>query len=456
MQSYFNLSRHLSYKKASLPALVSLALGALLASSVQAAGTDVSTPVQNSVTLSYQVNSVGQTASTSVTFNVDRKLVLDVTSTDAGWVPVVPSQDVSTPGASLPALNFTVTNSSNDATNIVLGLIDQDGNAVTGFSAPGTAFANTPGAVVVAIDDGGNPATPVSDGVYTQGVDTLLTVGANGVYSLGNLPIDATANVIVAISVDGTEANNVYRSYTLVAGVADAGGEPFTPTSLDDSGNIAPASGATPNEATNGLATVETVWADAGAPAANLDDEQFDFFSATSGLGVVDGIADGQSSDASGFTTRVALSLAKSALVLYDPITGNRFNSDRVTVDAEPKAIPGAVIMYVIGVANESATLAANAVTLNDTLPVEVVAGDQANPAAAIVIPNAASFAVGGVTPSFDLSGVTDLDVVSHSACSTPASDPAYIGAPISGVGGDVGNCAASATAYIVYFVTLD
>ncbi len=171
---------------------------------------------------------------------------------------------------------------------------------------------------------------------------------------------------------------------------------------------------------------------------------------------IVDGIADGQSSDASGFTTRVALSLAKSALVLYDPITGNRFNSDRVTVDAEPKAIPGAVIMYVIGVANESATLAANAVTLNDTLPVEVVAGDQANPVAAIVIPNAASFAVGGVTPSFDLSGVIDLDVVSHSACSTPASDPAYTGAPITGVGGDVGNCAASATAYIVYFVTLD
>lgn len=455
MQSYFNLSRHLSFKKASLPALVSLALGTLLSSSVQAAGTNVSTPVQNSVTLSYQVNSVGQTASTSVTFNVDRKLVLDVTTTDADWVPVVPSQDVTTPGASLPALNFTVTNSSNDATNIVLGLIDQDGNTVTGFSAPGTAFVTTPGAVVVAIDDGGTPATPVSDGVYTQGVDTLLTVGANGVYSLGNLPIDGTANVIVSISVDGTEANNVYRSYTLVAGVADAGGAPFTPASLDDSGNIAPASGATPNDVTNGLATVETVWADSGAPPANLDDEQFDFFSATSGLNVVDGIADGQSSDASGFTTRVALSLAKNALVLYDPITGNRY-SDRDTVGAEPKAIPGAVIMYVIGVANESATLAANGVTLNDTLPVEVVAGDQANPTTAIVIPNVATFAVGGVTPSFDLSGVTDLDVVSHSACSAPASDPAYTGTPTTGIGGDVGNCAASATAYIVYFVTLE
>ncbi len=456
MQSYFKLSRNLSNKKATLPALVCLALGTLLAGSVHAAGTDVSTPVQNSVTLSYQVNSVNQTASTSVTFNVDRKLVLDVTTTDTDWVPVVPSQDVTTAGAALPALNFTVTNSSNDATNVVLGLIDQDGNAVTGFSAPGSAFASTPGAVVVAIDDGGNTGSPVSDGVYTQGVDTVLTAGPNGVYSLGNLPIDGTANVLVAISVDGAEANDVYRSYTLVAGVADAGGAPFTPSSLDDSGNIAPGSGATPTEVANGLTTVETVWADAGAPAANADDEQFDFFSAASGLGVVDGAADGQSSDASGFTTRVALSLAKNAVVLYDPITGNRFNTDRVTVDAEPKAIPGAVIMYVIGVANESATLAANAVTLNDVLPTEVTAGDQANPATAIVIPNGVTFAVGGQTPNFNLSSVTDLDVVSHLECSTPTTVPAYTGAPITGVGGDLGDCAAGALAYIVYFVTLD
>lgn len=455
MQSYFKLSRNLSNKKATLPALVCLALGTLLAGSVHAAGTDVSTPVQNSVTLSYQVNSVNQTASTSVTFNVDRKLVLDVTTTDTDWVPVVPSQDVTTAGAALPALNFTVTNSSNDATNVVLGLIDQDGNAVTGFSAAGSAFANTPGAVVVAIDDGGTPATPTSDGVYTQGVDTVLTADANGVYSLGNLPIDGTANVLVAISVDGAEANNVYRSYTLVAGVASA---PGVPSGLDDSGNIAPGSGATPTEVANGLTTVETVWADAGAPAANADDEQFDFFSAASGLNAIDGIADGQSSDASGFTTRVALSLAKNAVVLYDPITGNRF-SDRDTEDAEPKAIPGAVIMYVIGVANESATLAANAVTLNDVLPTEVTAGDPANTTPGIVIPNAVSFAVGGVTPtpSFNLSAVTDLDVVSHLECSTPASVPAYTGAaPITGVGGDLGNCAAGAIAYIVYFVTLN
>jgi len=449
MQSYVN-----AISKLSRTALVVAAL--LFANLAQAVGTEVSTAVQNSVTLSYQVNAVDQSASTSVTFNVDRKLILDVTTADADWVPVVPGQDVNTAGANLPALNFTVTNSSNDATNVVLGLIDQNGDAVTGFSAVGSPFANAPGAVVVAIDDGGTPATPVSDGVYTEGVDTVLTVGANGVYSLGNLDIDASANVLVAISVDAAEANDVYRSYTLVAAVADAGGAPFTPSARDDSGNIAPASGATASDVANGLLTVETVWADAGAPAANTDDEQFDFFSPASGLNTLDAVADGQSSDASGFNTRVALAVAKSALVLFDPITGNRFDPDRTTEIANPKAIPGAVIMYVIGVANESATLAADTVTLIDTLPGEITAGDQANPTDAIVIPDSVSFTVGGSSPTFDLTAVTDLDVVSFDACSAPTLNPSYAGAPIDSVTGDVGDCAASDTAYVVYFVTLD
>ncbi len=449
MQSYSNLKRW----NALLPTMAIALLVALMPAVTWAAGTNANTPVQNSVTLSYAVNSVTQNASTSVTFNVDRKLVLDVSTTDTTWVPVVPGQDVTAVGANLPSLNFTVTNSSNDATDIVLGLIDQDGNPVTGFSAPTGPFATAPGAVVVAIDDGGTPLTPVSDGVYTEGVDTVLTVGANGVYTLGNLPIDGTANVLVAISVDGAEANSVYRSYTLVAGLASP---PGTPAALDESGHVAPASGATPNNATNGLNTVETVWADAGAPVANVDDEQFDFFSAASGLNTVDAVADGQSADASGFVTRVALSVAKFAEVIYDPITGNRYDADRTTEVGDPRAIPGAVIMYVIGVANESAGLAASAVTLADVLPPQVTAGVLVAPTPAIVIPSTVNMTVGGTTPAFDLTAVGDLDIVSFDACSAPTADPAYTGTPVTGLQGDVGNCAAGANAYVVYFVTLD
>lgn len=451
MQSYFNHLRNLSYRKATLPALFFLALGSLLSTSVQALGTDADVSVVNSVSLTYQVNTVNQTASTSVAFEVDRKLVLDVTAGETDWVSVLPGQDVTTVGASLPALNFTVTNSSNDATDIVLGLIDQDGNVVTGFPAlatGGTAFANTPGAVVVAIDVN-------ADGIYTEGADTLLTVGTNGVYTLGNLAADGIANVLVAISVDSAEDSNAYRSYTLVAGIASA---PGVPAALDQSGNIAPASGATPDNAINDMASVETVWADAGAPLANLDDEQFDFFSGTTGLTTVDGVADGQSSDASGFITRATLALAKTALVLYDPITGNRYNADRVTVDAEPKSIPGAVIMYVIAVANESAGSTANGVALSDTLPTQVAAGNTGLPTPAVVIPSTVSVPVGSLTLGVDLSALTlpaDLNDVSFLACSTPTANPDYNGA-FTIVAGDVGNCAATETAYVVYFVTLN
>ena len=417
--------------------------GLLLSNFAHALGTAANDPVTNSVTLDYTVNSVSQSSTTAVTFNVDRKLIIDVTTTDSGWVTAVPGQDPTTGGAVLPALNFTVTNNSNDATNVVLGLIDQDGTAVTAFSTVGTAFGTAPTSVVVAIDTNGNST-------YDQGVDTVLVANGNGVYPLGSMAADATTDIVVAIDVDSAEPADRYRSYTLVAALADGSNVPLQ---LDDSGNIAPASGATPSDVANGLTTVENVWADAGS--ANAEDEQFDFFSAASGLGTADAVADGQSADASGFVVRVTLSLAKFVQVLYDPISGNRFNAAGATI-AEAKAIPGAVLMYVIGVVNESATLTANAVGLTDTLPGSVTAGDQANPGTAIEVPDSVSFAVGGATPSFDLSSVSDLDIVSFSACSAPTSAPAYNGPPVTQVAGDVGDCGPSDTAYVVYFVTLD
>lgn len=420
----------------------------LCASSVWAAGTTVNTPVTNSVTLNFTVNGTAQTDSTDVTFNVDRKLVVDVTSTDADWVTVVPGQSVTSGAAGIAALNFTVSNLSNDGANLVLGLIDQDGTQVTGFSTVGSAFATAPATIVVAIDDGGGSA----NGAFDDGSDTELTPNANGLYTLpATIPADGTVPVVVSISVDGGESNDAYRAYTLVAGVADGAN---APEQTDDSGNVAPGSGATAANVINGLTTVETVWADAGS--ANAEDEQFDFFSTTAGLGTSDAAADGQSADSSGFVTGVALGLAKYAEVIYDPVSGNRYDADRTTVLADPKAIPGAVIMYVLGIANDNAALAAVGVSLGDTLPTEVTAGNQSGDAG-IVIPASATFTIGSGTPVFDLTAVTDLDVVSFDACSTPTAAPAYVGGPpATGLSGDVGDCAASDTAYIVYFVTLN
>ncbi|MGI9328460.1 MAG: hypothetical protein ACR2PZ_24810 [Pseudomonadales bacterium] len=420
----------------------------LCATSALAAGTAVNTPVTNSVTLNFSVNGNAQSDSADVTFNVDRKLVVDVTTTDADWVTVVPGQSVTSGASGIAALNFTVSNLSNDTANLVLGLIDQAGTQVTGFGAVGSPLTTTPPTVVVAIDDGGGSA----NGAFDDGSDTELTPNANGLYALpAGVAADGTVQIVVAIEVDGGEGNDVYQAYTLVAGVADGSNVPLQ---TDDSGNVAPGSGATPSNVANGLTTVETVWADAAS--ANAEDEQFDFFSTTAGLGTSDAVADGQSADSSGFVTGVALSLAKYAEVIFDPVTGNRYDADRSTVLGDPKAIPGAVIMYVLGIANENAALTADAVTLGDTLPTEVTAGNQTG-LATLVIPSSATFAVGSGSPIFDLTAVTDLDVVSSSACSTPTSTPAYTGGPpATGLAGDVGNCAASDTAYVVYFVTLD
>ncbi len=420
----------------------------LCVSSVWAAGTSVNTPVTNSVTLNFTVNGTAQTDNAEVTFNVDRKLVVDVTTTDADWVTVVPGQSVTSGASGIAAANFTVSNLSNDSVNLVLGLIDQDGTAVTGFATVGGAFATAPANVVVAIDDGGGSA----NGAFDDGSDTELTPNANGVYVLpAALTEDQTVPIVVAISVDGGEVNDVYRAYTLVAAVADGANAPLQ---TDDSGNVAPASGATATNVANGLNTVETVWADASS--ANAEDEQFDFFSTTAGLGASDAAADGQSADASGFVTGVALGLAKYAEVIYDPVSGNRYDADRTTVLADPKAIPGAVIMYVLGIANDNAALAANGVSLGDTLPTEVTAGNQTGDPG-IVIPLNATFTVGAGSQTFNLGPVSDLDVVSFDPCSAPTSAPAYVGGPPpTALSGDIGNCAASDTAFIVYFVTLD
>ena len=69
------------------------------ATSAFAAGTPQGTPVTNSVTLNFSVNGNSQSDTADVTFAVDRKLVVDVTTTDADWVTVVPGQSV-TGGAS--------------------------------------------------------------------------------------------------------------------------------------------------------------------------------------------------------------------------------------------------------------------------------------------------------------------------------------------------------------------
>ena len=109
----------------------------LLAPFAYADGTDAGTPVTNGVTLDFTVGAVAQTATTDVTFVVDRKLRLDVATPNANWVSAVAGQT----GPTATSIQFEITNNSNDAVDIQVALIEQ-GASVDVDSFPDTAGAS--------------------------------------------------------------------------------------------------------------------------------------------------------------------------------------------------------------------------------------------------------------------------------------------------------------------------
>ncbi|MCZ6643976.1 MAG: hypothetical protein O7F71_20560 [Gammaproteobacteria bacterium] len=426
--------------------LVLVTIGTLSASSVFAEGTDANDVVTNAVTLDFLVNTIPQSTTTSVDFTVDRKLILEVVTSNADWVTAIPGQAAATDG-SVNALAFAVTNRSNDSTDVEFALLDRSVLAVTGFAAlSGGVFAPDPstGSVWHDADD--------NDAVNGGEVAVALDPSGITVFSIGPLAEDATANIKVVVAVDPAALDDEHHTFTLVAAVATAG----TALVGDDSGNAAPG-GASVNIA-NDINAMETVFAD--GLSANAEDVQYDFVNDAQLLSL-DADFDGQSVDTSGFITAVALSIAKYVEVVYDPITGNRYDPAGAPIGgADPKAIPGAVLMYVIGVVNTNASLSATAVLIDDDVPVpDVAVGDQANPATAIEIPASVSFAVGSATPTFTLDQGSiegDLDVIWDQDCDgSPTFSTAFTGAPeVDNIA--LGTCAAGEDGYVVYFVTID
>jgi len=422
--------------------LVVVTIGTLSASSAFAEGTAANDVVTNAVTLEFQVNTIPQSTTTSVDFTVDRKLILEVVTLNAAWVTVIPGQSAATDGT-VNALAFAITNRSNDATDVEIALLDRALLAVTGFTAPsGGAFDPDPSTGWVWYD--------INDDDVLDGGEPFAALAGITVFSFGPLAADATANIKVVVAVDTLEPNGEYHTFTLVAAVASAG----TALEGDDSGNAAP--GGSSTNIANDLDAMETVFADGSS--GNGEDVQYDFVGGAQ-LGSTDADFDGQSVDTSGFITAVALSIAKYVEVVYDPITGNRYDGAGAPI-ADPKAIPGAVLMYVIGVVNENASLSATAVSIDDDVPVpDVAVGDLADPAPPIEIPATVSFAVGSSTPTFTLDQGSiegNLDDIWVQGCDgNPTTSTGFSGAPeVDNIG--LGTCAPGEDGYVVYFVTID
>ncbi len=426
-----------------------LTLGALtFGVSAWADGTNSGTPVTNDVTMSFSVGAVPQTATADITFVVDRKLRLDVGTPNGNWMTAVAGQT----GAGATSIQFEVTNNSNDGVEAVIAVVDQSNIDVDGYDPVGAA-AIAPTGITVWEDTNG-------DGVLDGGETTLGT--ATGVYALtGTLAEDEIRTISVRIDVDpGTTADS-YQTYTLVAAVASGGAA----IANDDSSNESPGVPDVPFAA-NDLNNVEIVFADDGSTFT--EDEGFDFLSGSPApTGATDGANDGQSSNAAGFRTVGVLGIAKYVEVLWDPISNNQYTgTGNTTTGNEPKAIPGAVLMYVIGVTNQS-SLAATGVTISDNVP-GGGAGDplQLGNAAAvsgIELPDSVTVTIDGSPVVFDLdnTGISVDTNVYVRPCSTTSSDPVNpgvaFGADPAEVNASMGaSCDANATGYVVYFATVD
>ncbi len=429
-----------------------LAAGVLafsLAPAAFAEGTDAGTAVTNNVTLSFDVNSVSQTANASVTFQVDRKLVLDVTTQNGDWVTAIPGQ-VDTPGA-VAALDYLITNQSNDAVDVVIAVVDRAATAVTGFTAQSgspAAFNPSPATGTVWND--------LNDNDAIDGGEQSAALDPSGVTQLaiGSLTENQTTNVKVIVDVAAGAAGDQYRTFTVVAAVANGG----TVLAGDDSGNAAP--GGSSTDIANGLNSVEVVFADAAS--ANAEDIQFNFV-AGSALASADAQYDGQSADTSGFITVVALSVAKHVEVLYDPISGNAYDGSGAASGVNPKALPGAVMLYVVGVVNGTASLSGQNVSIDDDIPDaagEVLVGDQANPATAVDVPVSVTFDVGGTATTFTLdrtSITSDLDSIWVHGCQAVSAAAQAFGAGDPEVdGASLGTCAGGEKGYVAYLVTIN
>ena len=276
-------------------------------------GTAADTDIKNTVTVSYQVGGVSQTAvdSNEDSFKVDRKIDLVVTTQDTSAVVV-------TPGQTNAVTTFRVTNNSNATIDFLLAATQQSGGTAK-FTGNDTTDASN---VRVYVETNGTAGWQAGD---TQA--TSLAAVASGdavtVYVVSDVPVAAAQAAQASVIMTATAASGV----TATTGYAGTGGSAISQT---------------PAGTANGKTTMETVFADAQAEAQTGD-----------------ALKDGKHAARSDYRVDTAqLSVAKYSRVVSDPFSGA----------ASPRAIPGAVVEYCIVVQNTSTTVAATSVSVSDTI----------------------------------------------------------------------------------------
>ncbi len=267
-------------------------------------GTTAGTEIKNTASATYTVSGVNQSkTSNEAKFVVDRKVNLTLTPDPANTQVSV--------GQTGAVLRFKLTNSTNGTQDFILSMVQA-------ISLLGDNFDATNVKIYADARGGGSAGTGIGDGVYDSATDKLEFVNELGadesvmIYIVADIPADQAAAL---------------ANITLTAQVA-AGGDPST----------AAAGPALTASLTNDDAVVDVVFADS------------------------DGIRDGRTSATLGYAIAnrdVALTVAKSSLVMSDPVNGAVL----------PRALPGAVVRYCMIVSNATALVAANAINVTDTIP---------------------------------------------------------------------------------------
>jgi uncharacterized repeat protein (TIGR01451 family) len=269
------------------------------------AGTGAGTTVTNTATASYSVNGVTQSAtSNAVSFVVDRKVNLTVIANQQANTQVAI-------GKANVVTTFKVTNNTNGTQDFLLSANQLPIQNL--FAGDNFDLTN----LRVFVDSNGN-------GTYDDGVDKATYINELGA--------DQSAIVFIVGDVPNDQAAAL-AAVTLIVQVA-AGGDP-----------AAQGAPLVPTVGLNDDAVVDVVFADNDSDGLGLD-------TALNGQG--------RASAAYEIGTRnVALSVAKSQVVISDPIN----------LLVAPKAIPGAVVQYCLVVTNATVGTAAANVNLTDIVP---------------------------------------------------------------------------------------
>ena len=318
---------------------------------VFAQATTAGTQIKNETTVTYSVGGVTQSTEPTddVSFLVDRRVDLVVNEVGGGFTSVVPGATPSITNNYF--LTYTVTNNTNDVIDVRLTAAELSGQTV--HTEADTADTNSPSSLSLYIDnesggtasdwDAADTAVPQDTGVWyldqVAAGDTVTVFVVSGQFE----DSDTLSNDdVMGVVLTGVAAS-AWDDPTLpaVASVADG----YPTARVADAGNL----GADLTEDTNSddQNAVENVFADAadtdgsGDAAENGQDDAYDAYKVAT----------------------TTITVTKQSLVYYDPING-----DADGVGNEPKAIPGALVLYCITVKNTGASDATD-VVVSDAIP---------------------------------------------------------------------------------------